>query len=78
MLGRCGVVVTVGLGLAACVSIPPDVKQTFEPPRSGETSYFERRPDAPRPEGFVPPPSPSPSPTSSSTPTLAPSSTPAP
>jgi hypothetical protein len=55
MLPRCGVLLALGLGLAACVSIPQEVKATFEPPRPGETSYFERRPDAPRPEGFAAP-----------------------
>jgi hypothetical protein len=49
--------------LDACVSIPHDVKETFEPPRPGETSYFVRRSDAPQPEGFAapaPPPAPTP------------------
>jgi hypothetical protein len=70
MLSRCGAVVALGLvaGLAACVSIPQDVKHTFEPPGPGEASYFVRRPDAPRPEGFVPPAPP--------TPTAAPTPTP--
>jgi len=80
MLPRCGAIAALGLlaGLAACVSIPQEVKQTFEPPRPGETSYFERRPDAPRPEGFAAPaPAPStPTPTSTSTPTAPPSPAP--
>lgn len=61
MLSRCGAVAALGLlaALAACVSIPQEVKQTFEPPRPGETSYYVRRPDAPRPEGFAAPPPPS-------------------
>lgn len=81
MLARCGAVAALGL-LAACVSIPQEVKQTFEPPRPGETSYFERRPDAPRPEGFAAPaPPPSPPPTASTptpTSTLPPPPAPAP
>jgi hypothetical protein len=74
MLSRCGAVAALGLlsCLAACVSIPQDVKHTFAPPGPGETSYFVRRPDAPRPEGFAAPAPP----TSTSTPT--PTSTPAP
>jgi len=68
MLARCGaamvLVVLAGL-LAACVSIPQDVEQTFEPARPGETSYFVRRPDAPRPEGFAAAPTPTPAPASS-------------
>jgi hypothetical protein len=65
MVARCGVAMLVLL--AGCVSIPQEVKQTFEPPRPGETSYFVRRPDAPRPEGFaatVAPATPTPTPTS--------------
>jgi hypothetical protein len=58
MLSRCGAValgVLLAGCLAGCVSVPQDVKQAFEPPRPGETSYYVRRPDAPRPEGFVAP-----------------------
>ena len=75
MLSRCGAVAALGLlvGLAACVSIPQDVKQTFEPPRPGETSYFVRRPDAPRPEGFAAPAPPTPTPTPTAPPAPAPS-----
>jgi hypothetical protein len=83
MLPRCGAVVAVGLlaSLAACVSIPQEVKQTFTPPGPGETSYFVRRPDAPRPEGFAapaPPPSATPTPTPTPTPTSTPTPTPTP
>jgi hypothetical protein len=73
--------VAVGLlaSLAACVSIPQEVKQTFTPPGPGETSNFVRRPDAPRPEGFAAPaPPPSATPTPTSTPTSTPTPTPTP
>ena len=79
MLPRCGAVVAVGLlaSLAACVSIPQEVKQTFAPPGPGETSYFVRRPDAPRPEGFAAPaPAPTPTPTPTAPPPPAPSAAP--
>lgn len=46
--------------VAACVSIPQEVKQTFAPAAPGETSYYRRRPDAPPPEGFVKPEPPAP------------------
>lgn len=46
----------LALGVASCVSIPQEVKETFSPAGPGETSYFGRRPDAPAPEGFVVPP----------------------
>jgi hypothetical protein len=76
MLSRCGAVAALGLlaGLAACVSLPQEVKQTFEPPRPGETSYYVRRADAPRPEGFAPTPTapPTPTPAASSSAGVAP------
>jgi hypothetical protein len=79
MLARPGVLVALGLALTACVSIPQEVKQTFTPPGPGETSYFERRPDAPRPDGFAaptpPPPTPPPPPPATTTPTPTPTST---
>jgi hypothetical protein len=77
MLARPGVLVALGLALTACVSIPQEVKQTFTPPGPGETSYFERRPDAPRPDGFAAPtpPTPTPTPTPTSTSTTTPTST---
>jgi hypothetical protein len=80
MLARPGVLVALGLALTACVSIPQEVKQTFTPPGPGETSYFERRPDAPRPDGFAAPtpPTPTPTPTPTSTSTTTPTSTPTP
>jgi len=79
MLPRRGALVAVGLlvSLAACVSIPQEVKQTFAPPGPGETSYFVRRPDAPRPEGFAAPaPAPTPTPTPTAPPPPAPSAAP--
>ncbi len=78
MLARRGILVAFGLALTACVSIPQEVKQTFAPPGPGETSYFERRRNAPRPEGFAAPPTPTPTPTSTSTSTSTPTSTPTP
>lgn len=45
----------LAVGVASCVSIPQEVKETFSPVGPGETSYFRRRPDAPPPEGFVAP-----------------------
>jgi hypothetical protein len=72
MLARRITLAAAGLALTACVSIPAEVKQTFEPPRPGETSYFIRRPDAPPPEGFV---APAPTPTPAPTPAPAPAST---
>ena len=79
MLPRSGALVALGLlvSLAACVSIPQEVKQTFSPPAPGETSYFIRRPDAPRPEGFAAP-APPPSATPTPPPTPAPTPTPTP
>jgi hypothetical protein len=73
MLRRCAVA-ALGLGLAACVSIPQEVKQTFAPPAPGETSYFQRRPDAPRPEGFAAPAPPAltPTPTPAAPPGISP------
>jgi hypothetical protein len=59
----------VAMCLVACVAIPQEVKQTFEPAGPGETSYFQRRLDAPRPEGFVAPaPAPAPLPTTAPAP----------
>jgi len=68
----------LALSVAACVSIPQEVKQTFAPAGPSETSYYRRRPDAPPPEGFVrpePPPAPSaapPAPPASTEPPAAP------
>jgi hypothetical protein len=81
MLARRMTLAAAGLALTACVSIPTEVKQTFEPPRAGETSYFIRRPDAPRPEGFAAPapaPTPAPAPAPAPTPAPAPPPTPPP
>ncbi|MGD0526953.1 MAG: hypothetical protein ABSE49_17545 [Polyangiaceae bacterium] len=77
MLARRITLAAAGLALTACVSIPAEVKQTFEPPRPGETSYFIRRPDAPPPEGFVAPaPTPTPAPAPTPAPTPAPGTSP--
>ncbi len=65
-------------GLAACVSIPQDVKHTFEPPGPGETSYFVRRPEATRTDGFAAPAPQAPAPTPSSAPRPPPCPAPAP
>jgi len=83
MIPRAG---ALALGLlvatvAACVSIPQEVKQTFSPAGPTETSYYRRRPDAPPPEGFVrPEPSAAPSAPASAAPstTEAPAAAPAP
>jgi hypothetical protein len=45
----------VAAGIAACVDVPQEVRQTFAPAGPGETSYYRRRPDAPPPDGFVKP-----------------------
>ncbi len=45
-------------GVAACVAVPQEIRQTFAPAEPGETSYYRRRPDAPPPEGFVKPEAP--------------------
>jgi hypothetical protein len=61
--------------VAACVSIPQEVKQTFSPAGPSETSYYRRRPDAPPPDGFV---RPEPAPAASATPPEPPPAAPPP